>query len=40
VDCHIPYIREQGYEDAPYMELDDISRGIVAAVEAVAATLR
>ena len=37
---HIPYIREQGYEDAPYMELDDISRGIVAAVEAVAATLR
>ncbi len=33
---HVPYIREQGHEDAPFMELADMIRGILAAVETVA----
>lgn len=36
---HVPYIRQQGHEDEPYMELEDETRGIAAAIEAVAATL-
>lgn len=36
---HVPYIREQGHEDKPFMELDEIRRGILAAIEAVAETV-
>ena len=36
---HVPYIKEQGYEDEPCLELDDISRGIAVAIETVASTL-
>ena len=36
---HVPYIKEQGHEDEPYLELDDISRGIAVAIETVASTL-
>ena len=36
---HVPYIREQGHEDEPYMELDAVSRGIVVAIETVAGGL-
>ena len=37
---HVPYIREQGHEDKPFMELEEIGRGIAAALEAVADNLR
>ena len=36
---HVPYIREQGHEDEPYMELDAVSRGIAVAIETVAGGL-
>ena len=36
---HVPYIPEQGHEDEPYLELDELTRGIVAAIGAVADTL-
>jgi pyroglutamyl-peptidase len=36
---HVPYIREQRHEDKPFMELDDIRRGILAAIEAVTETI-
>ena len=32
---HVPFIREQGHGDQPYLELDDILRGIVAAIKTV-----
>ena len=37
---HVPYLKEQGHGDKPYMELDDMVRGIVAAVRATAAGIR
>ena len=37
---HVPYIREQGHEEQPCLELDDLSTGILAAVEAVASQIR
>ena len=36
---HVPYIREQGHEDEPYMELEDLSRAASAAIGTVAAAL-
>ena len=36
---HVPYIKEQGHEDEPYLEFDDISRGIAVAIETVAGGL-
>ena len=33
---HVPYIREQGHAEAPFMELSDLRRGILAAIQAVA----
>ena len=36
---HVPYIKEQGHEGEPYLELDDISRGIAVAIETVAGDL-
>lgn len=35
----IHVLKEQGHEDEPYLELDDISRGIAVAIETVASTL-
>ena len=32
---HVPFIREQGHADRPYLELDDILRGVIAAIKAV-----
>lgn len=32
---HVPYIKEQGHAQYPYMELDDICTGIVKGIEAV-----
>ncbi len=32
---HVPYVREQGHKDKPYMELGEIVKGIKAAIEAV-----
>jgi len=36
---HVPYVREQGHADEPYIELDDLTRGVEAAIGAVAATI-
>lgn len=36
---HVPYMKEQGHEQYPYMELDDICTGIIKGIEAVAAEL-
>ena len=36
---HVPYIREQGHAEKPFMESDDLYRGIFAAVGAVARAL-
>ena len=33
---HVPYVREQGHEESPFMELETIYLGILAALEAVA----
>lgn len=33
---HVPYVREQGHEETPFMELETIYLGIFAALEAVA----
>ena len=33
---HVPYIREQGHEEQPFMELEAVCRGITAAIETVA----
>ena len=32
---HMPYIKEQGHEDKPYMELKDITKAIMTAIETV-----
>ena len=32
---HVPFIREQGHADRPYLELNDILRGVIAAIKAV-----
>lgn len=32
---HVPFLKEQAYEGEPYMELDDMVKGIVAAVKTV-----
>ena len=37
---HVPYVKEQGHEDKPYIELRTLCRGILAAVETVAAEIR
>ena len=39
VFIHVPYIREQGHEDRPYLELGDLKKGIMAAISKVAALL-
>jgi pyroglutamyl-peptidase len=36
---HVPYLKEQGHEDKPFMELDAMVRGITAAIRAVEAGL-
>lgn len=36
---HVPYIREQGHQDKPFMELDDIYAGVAATAATVAAKL-
>lgn len=36
---HMPYVREQGHKDKPFMELCEIIKGIIAAIGAVAAEL-
>ena len=36
---HMPYIKEQGHDDAPAMELADMEKGIFAAIEAVASKM-
>ena len=36
---HVPYLKEQGHEDKPYMEPDTMLRGIIAAIEAVEASI-
>lgn len=33
---HVPFIPEQGHKDEPYLEFDDIYKGIVAAIEVLA----
>jgi pyroglutamyl-peptidase len=30
---HVPYIKEQGHADKPFMELDDIHHGVEAIIE-------
>ena len=37
---HVPFIREQGHTDQPFMELGDEYRGIAAAIETVSRILR
>jgi len=32
---HMPYIKEQGHEDKPYMEVKDITKAIMTAIETV-----
>ena len=32
---HVPYLKEQGHEEKPYMELDTMVRGIAAVIKAV-----
>jgi len=32
---HMPYIKEQGHEDKPYMELKDITKAIMTAIKTV-----
>jgi pyroglutamyl-peptidase len=39
VFIHVPFVREQGHADKPFMELDDIYRAVVAAVGSVAEVL-
>ena len=34
---HVPFLKEQGHEDKPYMELNTMLRGIVTAIETTAA---
>ena len=36
---HVPFIKEQGHNDAPAMELADMEKGIFAAIEAVASKI-
>ncbi len=33
---HVPFIREQGHMNRPYLELEDVYKGIIAAIGAVA----
>ena len=37
---HVPYVREQGHEESPFMELETIYLGILAALEAVATEVK
>ena len=32
---HVPYIKEQGHEDSPYLKFDELYTGIMAAIETV-----
>ena len=32
---HMPYIKEQGHEDKPYMELKDITKAVISAIKTV-----
>ena len=34
---HVPFVKEQGHEDKPFMELDAMVRGVAAAIETTAA---
>ena len=34
---HVPYLKEQGHGDKPFMELDDMARGVTAAIKTTAA---
>ncbi len=36
---HVPYAREQGHDDHPFMEIRDMRRGILAAIRTVADSL-
>ena len=36
---HVPYLKEQGHGDKPYMELDDMVRAVAAAIQAVGTSL-
>ena len=37
---HVPYIREQGHEDKPFLELDDLCKAVTAALETMVKDLR
>ena len=37
---HVPYVREQGHPDKPFLELEAVVRAMAAAVEAVAEELK
>ena len=30
---HVPFVKEQGHEEYPYMELDEMTRGIIEAIK-------
>ena len=36
---HVPYVREQGHEDKPYMEMEDVIRGMRISLETLASFL-
>lgn len=37
---HVPYIRAQGHEDKPFLELDDLRKAVTAALETMVKELR
>ena len=32
---HVPFLKEQGHQDKPFMELDAMVRGVTAAIKAL-----